>query len=616
MSTFNSTKKHLSKIIEDVEFGKIQLPDFQRGWIWDDEHIKSLLISITRSFPIGSIMLLQTGGNVKFQTRLIEGVENQQSNSQADFLILDGQQRLTSLFQALRLNKPVLTKDGQKKLIRCYYYFDINKMLSEPIQWDEAIINVDENKQQKENFGRDIVLDLSSDNDEYKKMYFPCNQILNSDKWEEGLMAYDQDKFPIYMKFRTKVLKAFREYEIPIIELLKETTKEAVCLVFEKVNTGGVPLSVFELMTASYAAENFNLREDWFVDKISSNIKCRKSRFKEKPLLRDIEPNEFLQAISILHTYSNRLKDIEAGKKGKEISIVSAKREHVLALPLTAYKQWAEKLTKGFFEADRFLRMEGFHDPKFLPYRTQLIPLATLMVHLEERWLEPIIYSKISRWFWCGVFGELYGSASETRIALDHIDLLAWINKLSSHEPTTIVAAGFQKSRLDTLRTRTSAAYRGLYVLLQRNGAKDFFWKAKITELDRDECKIDIHHIFPQDWCKKNSIEERFYNSIVNKTPISYKANRMIGGKAPSEYLAKLQNHQNVQLSEQEMNNILTTHLIAPNLLRENNFNEFYEIRKNELCKMVENVMGKSSIDFPTNTEEYEIEEETDDDNF
>src|SRR5206468_500419 len=141
-------------------------------------------------------------------------------------------------------------------------------------------------------------------------------------------------------------------------------------------------------------------------------------------------------------------------------------------------------------------------------------------------WLEPVIRNKLTRWFWSGVFGELYGGAVETRIALDLQDLLAWIQQPGAQEPTTVVAAGFQPSRLDTLRTRTSAAYRGLYVLLQREGSKDFFWKARMTELDQGEFNIDIHHIFPRAWCRARGIPERVFNAIVNKTPISYKANR------------------------------------------------------------------------------------------
>lgn len=74
MSTFDSTKRLLPEILADIVKGKIQLPDFQRGWVWDDQHIRSLLVSIARSFPVGAVMLLETGGEAKFQVRPVEGV--------------------------------------------------------------------------------------------------------------------------------------------------------------------------------------------------------------------------------------------------------------------------------------------------------------------------------------------------------------------------------------------------------------------------------------------------------------------------------------------------------------------------------------------------------------
>ncbi|MDA1142648.1 MAG: DUF262 domain-containing protein [Planctomycetota bacterium] len=610
MATFDSTKTALSKLLDHIIEGKIQPPDFQRGWVWDDTHIRSLLVSIARSFPIGSVMLLETGGTARFQIRLVEGVEfAPPATVTVENLILDGQQRLTSLTQVLKLIAPVSTKDDKGREVSRFYYIDIEKALVGNSNLDESIIAVDETRTLRTNFGRDVVLDLGSQNKEFAAFCFPCNQILNSDDWEEGLMAHDAAKFARYMEFRKHVLNAFREYQVPVIQLKKETSKEAVCLVFEKVNTGGVPLSVFELATATYAADGFNLRDDWF-GRPAAHVQGRHRRFAAKPLLRDIEPTEFLQGLSLLHTYEKRSADVSAGKSGKQVTSVSAKREHVLALPLDAYKKWADKLVNGFFEADRFLRMEGFHHPKFLPYRSQIIPLATVMVYLGERWLEPIIRQKLTRWYWSGVLGELYGGAVETRIANDLVNLLAWIDDPTASEPVTVVAAGFQPSRLDTLRTRTSAAYRGIYVLLQRQGSKDFFWKARMVDLDRDECKIDIHHIFPRDWCGAQNITPKVFNSIINKTPISYKANRMIGGKAPSKYLQQIQSHAQVQVSEAEQDDILKSHLIAPELLRADDFTGFMAARKAALLEVISAAMGKVILpaggDAPAEDEEDE----------
>lgn len=530
MSTFDSTKTQLSKLLDQIAEGAIQLPDFQRGWVWDDEHIRSLLVSIARSFPIGAVMLLETGGEAKFQVRLVEGVELAGDTAKlAEQLILDGQQRLTSLTQVLELKKPVATRDEKKRELRVHYYIDIEKALEGPETLADAIVAVDEQRTIRANFGRDVVLDVSTTAKEYDAFHFPCDQILNSDAWEEGLNASSPERFARYMQFRTTVLKPFREYHVPVIVLKKETSKEAVCLVFEKVNTGGVPLSVFELVTATWAAEGFNLRDDWFGPR---NGKGRHHELAKRPLLKDLESTDFLQGTSLLHSWEKREADRAAGKTAKEMAPITAKREHVLVLPLTAYRKWSKPLTGGFLEADRFLRDQGFHHPKFLPYRSQIVPRGALLATIGERWLEPKIKAKVARWYWCGVLGELYGGAIETRIALDLQDMLTWISMPGSAEPKTVQDAGVQPNRLDTLRSRTSAAYRGLYVLIQREGAQDFFWKARMVDLDRDERKIDIHHIFPRKWCEDMKIPPNVFNSIVNKTAISYKANRMIGGSA------------------------------------------------------------------------------------
>jgi hypothetical protein len=94
--------------------------------------------------------------------------------------------------------------------------------------------------------------------------------------------------------------------------------------------------------------------------------------------------------------------------------------------------------------------------------------------------------------------------------------------------------------------------------------ACDFFWKARMVDLDRDDAKLDIHHIFPKKWCEDRNIPPRVFNAIINKTAISYKANRMIGGSAPSKYLAQLQGHAQVKLDQAAMDTILKSHFIEP----------------------------------------------------
>ncbi|MEW5968495.1 MAG: DUF262 domain-containing protein [Pseudomonadota bacterium] len=601
MSNFDSTKENLSDILKKIVEGKLQLPDFQRGWVWDDAHIKSLLVSIARSFPVGAVMLLETGGDVKFQVRPIENVELDRNDIEPEELILDGQQRLTSLTQVLKLDKPVKTFDEKGRVIKRHYYIDIEMALSGNLE--DAFISVDEEKIIKTNFGRnikkitneqgeEIALDFSTTEKECKAFYFPCNQILNPDQWEQTLIDLYPEKMANYMKFRKLVIYAFKLYAVPVIRLNKENSKEAVCLVFEKVNTGGVPLSVFELVTATFAAEGYNLRDDWYGHPERNPIGRAKRLSDKESILKLVEPTDYLQVISLLSTLEQRKADISADKTGKFISAVSAKRSAILGMSLNDYQKWSNDVEAGFLLVAKFLRKECFFFTKDLPYRTQLVPLAAILTLLKERWLEPKIYEKLSQWFWCGVLGELYGGAVETRIANDLEDFSNWVLNLD-HEIRTIQEASFQAQRLKTLRSRLSAAYKGLNTLLLREGAQDFFWKESVQNLDVEEVALDIHHIFPKKWCEDNGKPSKIYDSILNKTPISYKANRMIGGKAPSKYLNDLQNHKTVLMDDMGMNKILATHFIDPELLRADDFEAFIEARQQQLLKIISRVMGK-----------------------
>jgi hypothetical protein len=387
-STFDSTKRLLPDILGEIVKGKIQLPDFQRGWVWDDDHVRSLLVSVARSFPVGAVMLLETGGDAHFQVRPVENISFPGTPPEAELLILDGQQRLTTLTQVLALKGAVKTKNDQGRPIERYYYFHIPKALEGPERLEDSLTVVEPDRKLKVNFGRDVVLDISSRERECRELYFPCNEILNSDEWEEALQEYAQEHFGQYMKFRKAVLTAFRNYQLPIIKLTKETSKEAVCLVFEKVNTGGVPLSVFELMTASYAAEGYNLRDDWFGSELR-RVESRRRRLAKEPILEGIETTDFLQAVTMLHTLKRRRADVAAGKEGKQLTPVSAKRAAILMLPLEAYQEWADRVEEGFLLAAKFLRKECLTNPRDLPYRTQLAPLAAVLMLLKTRWLEP-----------------------------------------------------------------------------------------------------------------------------------------------------------------------------------------------------------------------------------
>jgi hypothetical protein len=202
---------------------------------------------------------------------------------------------------------------------------------------------------------------------------------------------------------------------------------------------------------------------------------------------------------------------------------------------------------------------------------------------------------KLMRWFWNGVFGELYGSANETRYALDLVQVVDWIEN-NGIEPKTIYDANFSPNRLNTLRTRNSAAYKGVYALLMDENTKDWLSATKIDFSTYFSESIDVHHIFPVAWCenKANKIQRSEFDCIINKTPLSGRTNRIVSGDAPSKYLDRLK--KKAEVSDGEFIAILKSHVVNPDLMYKDDFYGFFADRKDQILKRIEEAMGKSII--------------------
>ena len=115
----------------------------------------------------------------------------------------------------------------------------------------------------------------------------------------------------------------------------------------------------------------------------------------------------------------------------------------------------------GLKEAARFLNRQFIFKNRDIPYSTQLVPLAALFVELGDELKPAKAQAKLERWFWSGVFGESYGSKPEGRFALDLPQVAEYVR--GGNVPAVVMQANFIPARLLTLRTRNSAAYKGLY---------------------------------------------------------------------------------------------------------------------------------------------------------
>jgi hypothetical protein len=183
----------------------------------------------------------------------------------------------------------------------------------------------------------------------------------------------------------------------------------------------------------------------------------------------------------------------------------------------------------------------------------------------------------------------LYGGANETRFTNDMQDVLAWLE--GGNEPRTIRDANFAPTRLLTLQTRNSAAYKGLMALLMQAGGNDLLNGDAIELTTYFDMAVDIHHIFPKAYCEHRGYAPQRWNSVINKAPLSARTNRIIGGKPPSDYLRRLETTH--KIAPDRLDQILRSHLIEPGLMRVDDFDGFLRDRARRLLDLIEDATGK-----------------------
>lgn len=615
-TAFKTNPIYLEELLRHCGNGRIQLPDFQRSWVWGEDRIKSLIASISQAFPVGALMTLEMkpGAADTFARRPVQGAPADAITQMPDQLLLDGQQRMTSLYQTCVRREVVETITPRLKLVKRWFYIDIRAALRPDADREDAIIGVPEDRQVKSDFDRKIELDLSTVDLEYEQLMFPLNRAFDWDEWQEGFGDYwinkgDFGKREIFKNFKNEVLQNFKGYQVPVIALGPETSHAAVCLVFEKVNTGGKPLDAFELVTAMYAAQGFRLRDDWLGAEGKPGLHHRLQVFgraadQKFGVLEKVASTDVLQAISLLHTSRIRDTEIADGKKDFELSAVRATRQSLLDLPLSAYRQYRDAVEDGFKTAAKFLRQQNIYRVIDLPYQGQLVPLAAILARIGDKWDHATVKEKLARWYWCGIFGELYSSAIETRFAKDILEVPDWLE--GGPEPSTVRDGVFRAERLKTMRTRQSAAYKGIHALLMGEGAIDFRSGQSFGQTVFFDESVDIHHIFPQDWCRKQGIDVKVFDTIINKTPLGYRTNRILSGAAPSKYIERLQTGTKdaPSIEPSVVDRYLASHAIDPGLLRADRFADFMEDRERRLLALISKATGHQVVKAGASVEE------------
>jgi hypothetical protein len=552
MSLFEDTNpRALKELLGEIHSRVAVLPDFQRDFVWEPGATQELIVSIAYNYPAGSILRVRDMHQV-FAAREFEGAPKLGEHKYT-FLVLDGQQRLTSLYQAFY-------GVGDHR-----YYLDLRKLMA-GMDFEDAIFYARATTkwaQAREDFelqAAELILPLSV-------LRGGAGQF---GQWSRKVARQlpDQDRIALEDTLdviEERWIRIIDDYHFPVVTLSSETKPDALCTIFETLNRTGVKLSVFELLTARFWPQNIRLRDLWQAAQDSY------------PIIADFEvdPYYVLQAIAL------------ACRKNP-----SCKRGDVLELTAADIVIWWPKVIAGLATGLTILRDDcKVMLPRWLPYNTMLVPFAAVLakVGLPNTPAAGAQRELLKRWFWCAVFSQAYESSPNSQAARDVTELQTWL--AGGTPPEVVSTFRFDPKTLRDVTPRQRSIYRGTICLILGAGTRDFHTQAVVTGKMMLDEGIDDHHIFPAKYLEKTGVAQaRLRDCVLNRTLIDRTTNQMISDRAPSVYMSDIRNTPGFPFDAVLASHYLPIDVASPLII--NDFDAFLLWREQQLWQQIKNVTG------------------------
>ena len=561
----------ISRIIENVQKGW-QIPNFQRYFDWNKEDVRSFLESVFNDYYVGSFLLWEATENPNLAVESIKGV--QKNDSKVDHIILDGQQRMTALYYAIKTPDFGL-KGAAKK--RCYYYLDLKAFLEDGSREDIVVI-----KDRKLSRG-----------DSFADSFFPFYELPNLRAWIDGFEDY-LDRQMATESIASNQVKNVRRtlekrlhhvwdgFEIPYVTLPATMDLAHVADVFEKINSKGKPLNTFDLLIARLLKYGIKLKDLW--DKACEdypNIK-RYDEGSEKTRMA------VFQTMSLLYhpSSSSKRKDI---LNIYETLSLSNEEQFV-----DYWKLCVESLDKAISKLENMRDGFGVRSEKDVPFMPSLPMLAALIARVSQLDNEASGYKKISEWYWSASIAAAYSSGAESQMAADFKEVTLWFDH-DNAIPAVVLDARNVLSGLNLLETdeQSSVLYRATLSLFALAGAKDFATGQNL-ENARENQK---DHIFP----KAITVgfgSHKYVDSVLNMTWMSGETNMLIKrAKKPSEYITLFVDN-NFNKKESLFEECLKSHLIDDaglKAMKVDDIDSFLVARQNIVKKEFSEKIGGTS---------------------
>lgn len=518
-----------------ADAGTLGLPEFQRNFIWRPPAIADLLRTVARNWPAGSFLLLK--GPQAFASKPLDGAPP--LVKEPTLLVLDGQQRITALYQAFG------DHSSETYFVDMRGLLEVGELEDEHVRYEKKSTFVKKHPSLKAMAQEGLIT---------------VTALANDRDFNRWLNFFSEDEQDAFVDLRDNRLSGYKSFSIPCVVLPEDVPLSALAKIFETINRTGVRLDVFDLMVAKLYPHDFRLRDQWEQAKA------------ESPLLREFDVGgiEILKLIALFEHVRQ--------SEGPNPTVVKGVRESdVLQLDPAAVKQQWSVAVDSYRGALEFLRGRcAVVAPGLLPARAMPLPIACALRTDEHQRHD--FASDVEKWFWAATFQQVYSQGANTQAVADAKALRAW-NSDSTALPRDLREFSLDADSLQDQRRRNEMLVRGLACLLTKLGARDWIQHAKKFS-DRSD-SIELHHIFAAQHLKNMGISEG--DQVANFTPLLAPSNQSLREEPP----------QSVAKRQDISKSAIESHFVEWTLFAEGSWNEFLEKRSQRLGELIEEAVGK-----------------------
>ncbi len=591
-------------LIINLKKGQYLVPDFQREFEWRPSDIRQLMRSIFSDYYIGNFLFWK-GKRQNYEALSCESIFGYVGEPNPNFIVLDGQQRLTAIFYAFTAPDMPLPQRSN----RYYFYIRIDRFIAE--EYDEAF-TYEWNKSANQ------VLQ-SSREEQYKRHIFPLSVVGESlfsvPNWLQGYEKYwaesaeecarHGDEVPAQIarehatnakQFADCISELVLQYKVSYIALDEDIEVAKVCDIFTQINSRGIQLDIFDLLNALLRPKSIQLKKMW-----------RDAKPKFDFLGSDKTNVYILQVMSILTQGYCSPKYLYYLMPGQEKTVrdpSGSRRKEILINDANDFEKRWHTAVDALDKSIALLRHPqefGVTSANYLPYESILPIFSALQSYVKTMPSQTQLEAqrKVRHWYWASVFTNRYSGSVESTAARDFFDVRAWIDS-NETEPALLreFALTFRNLVLRNETKRGSSIYNGIFNLLILQGARDW-----VTGNVPHPDELDDHHIVPASWGQKY-VPNNLINSILNRTPLTSTTNRdIIRDRLPNEYLRELI----AANGEEQVSSMLAAHSISSKaleiLLRDPftpiDYEEFINERQRTIVEAIENLLVKRRLDLP-----------------